>query len=178
MDHGLLPLKWSDSLATAAEVHARRLAQEPDLSHRYVGESDLAERAAQAGVHFQAVAENIAVGDSGIKIQEGWMRSIHHRANILDPQMDTIGIAIIEGVGNLYVVADFARLSEEPSSDRIREKWAIYSTPRESTRLAHAKTRSSPAGWSAVYPKGSPPDQSSASKQAISRAFRTKCSGN
>lgn len=122
LDHGLLPLKWSDSLATAADVHARRVAQEPDLSHRYAGESELAERAAQAGVYFQAVAENMAVGDSAIKIQKGWMRSVHHRANILDPQMDTIGIAIIEGIGNLYVVADFARLSEQPSSDRIREK--------------------------------------------------------
>jgi hypothetical protein len=122
LDHGLLPLKWSDSLATAADVHARRVAQEPDLSHRYAGESDLAVRATRAGVHFQAVAENMAVGGSAINIQEGWMRSIHHRANILDPQMDTIGIAIIEGIGNLYVVADFARLSEQPSSDRIREK--------------------------------------------------------
>jgi uncharacterized protein YkwD len=122
LDHGLLPLKWSDGLATAAEAHARRVAQEVDLSHRYAGESDLAERAAQAGVHFQAVAENIAEGDSVIKIEEGWMRSTHHRANILDPQMDTIGIAIIEGVGNLYVVADFARLSEQQSPDQIRRK--------------------------------------------------------
>jgi uncharacterized protein YkwD len=64
----------------------------------------------------------MAVGDNAMKIEEGWMRSIHHRANILDPQMDTIGIAIIESIGNLYVVADFARISEQPSSDRIREK--------------------------------------------------------
>jgi hypothetical protein len=144
LDHGLLPLKWSDSLATAADVHARRVAQEPDLSHRYVGESDLAERAAQAGVHFQAVAENIAVGDSVIKIHKGWMGSIHHRANILDPRMDTVGIAIVEGIGNLYVVADFARSSDQPSSDQIRQKLGDLlnaqgidtSGPREDALLA------------------------------------------
>jgi Cysteine-rich secretory protein family len=122
LDHGLQPLKWSDSLATAADVHARRVAQEPDLSHQYAGESGLAERAARAGVHFRAIAENIAVGDSAPMIEKGWMHSIPHRANILDPQMDTVGIAIIEGIGNLYAVADFARLSQPLSSDRIRQK--------------------------------------------------------
>ncbi len=122
LEHGLMTLKWSDRLATAAEVHARRVVKEPELSHQYGGESDLAERATREGVQFAAIAENIATGDSIVKIQEGWMRSLGHRANILNPQMDTVGIAVIEGIGILYVVEDLARLSDQLSSDQIRQK--------------------------------------------------------
>jgi uncharacterized protein YkwD len=49
-------------LAAAARRHCLRMAAEGPISHRYEGEPDLSERAAQAGAHFSLIEENVAVG--------------------------------------------------------------------------------------------------------------------
>ena len=36
------------------------------------------------------------------------MNSPPHRANILDPEMDSLGVAVIERNGELFAVQDFA----------------------------------------------------------------------
>ncbi len=38
------------------------------------------------------------------------MQSHNHRANILDPDMNSIGIGIVESQGQLFTVEDFAQL--------------------------------------------------------------------
>src|SRR5271165_559973 len=58
---GLNPLQWDETLVQAALSHAELLVQNDRLSHQFPGEANLALRAAQAGSHFRAVAENIAV---------------------------------------------------------------------------------------------------------------------
>ncbi len=77
---GLAPLQWDDNLAHAAQAHAELAAQNGQLSHQYSGEAALPPRVAQAGVHFQTVAENIAQGRSIEAIQDQWMNSPPHRA--------------------------------------------------------------------------------------------------
>jgi hypothetical protein len=106
---GLGSLKWDDSLAAAARGHAQLIAQNGQLSHQYSGEADVAARAAQAGAHFQAIAENIALGPTTESIQSQWMKSMPHRTNILDPNLNAIGFAVAERGGYLYAVADFER---------------------------------------------------------------------
>ena len=61
-EQGLAPLQWDDSLAQAARAHADLMLQTGQFSHQVSGEADLSVRAAQAGAHFQAIAENIAEG--------------------------------------------------------------------------------------------------------------------
>ncbi len=102
-------LKWDDSLAQAARAHAEWLVQNRQLSHQYQGEPDLASRVAQQGAHFQSVAENIAVGPSADSLQTQWMNSPPHRRNILDPNLNAIGFAVVQQGGSLYAVADFDR---------------------------------------------------------------------
>jgi hypothetical protein len=121
-EHGLQPLKWNDALADAASKHAQLMAESKDLSHQYPGEDDVSARAAQSGAHFQAIAENIAVGYSPEAIEKEWMKSVPHRTNILDPQMNTIGIAVAEHKGYLYAVEDFANASEQVAPDAIEHK--------------------------------------------------------
>jgi uncharacterized protein YkwD len=108
-DAGLAPLRWDDSLAEAASAHAEWIVRNGQLSHQYAGEAGLAERAAQAGAHFQSVAENIAMGSSAGEIQKEWMKSAPHRANILDPKLNAVGFAVVERSGYLYAVGDFDR---------------------------------------------------------------------
>jgi len=119
--HNLAPLHWDANLAQAARAHAQRLIREPgELEHQYPGEPDLTARAAQTGAHFSTIAENLARrAQDPAQLQQVWMSSPIHRANLLDPNLTTIGIAVItDDAGLLYAVEDFARdTPAQPNQD-------------------------------------------------------------
>jgi Cysteine-rich secretory protein family len=105
---GLPPLKWDPALAQAAVQHAQIMAEQPAaLSHQYAGEPDLVARAGAAGAHFRSVAENVAVAPSPQALEEEWMHSPLHRANIMNPMMNGIGVGLVRRGGNYYAVEDF-----------------------------------------------------------------------
>lgn len=106
---GVGRLQWDPALAVAALYHCRRMALQGPIAHRYPGEPDLTERASQAGAHFGLIEENVAVGPSAATIHDEWMHSPGHRSNLLTPDVDRIGVAVIASRGVLYAVADYAR---------------------------------------------------------------------
>lgn len=106
---GVEPLSWDRALAEAALQHCRRMAAEGDVSHRYQGEPDVSERAGQAGARFSLIEENVAVSSRADLIHQGWMDSPHHRANLLNPSVDRVGVAVVASRGYFYAVADYAR---------------------------------------------------------------------
>jgi hypothetical protein len=109
---GLGPLRWSSELAQAAQLHDERMVQRNDLQHQFPDEPDVPTRAGQAGAHFRAVAENIALGPNAADIEKQWMHSTMHRTNILDPEMNIIGIALVHHRGEVWAVEDFAHAVE------------------------------------------------------------------
>jgi Cysteine-rich secretory protein family len=121
-DHGLPALRWDDALAQAAQAHAGRMVRERTLSHQYPGESDLMTRGAAAGAHFRAIAENIATGPNPLAINDEWMHSPTHRANILDPKMDALGVALIDHGGTLYAVEDFEQSSQQLTNQQVEQR--------------------------------------------------------
>jgi Cysteine-rich secretory protein family len=120
----LPPLKWDEGLARAARKHAELMAGQDLLEHRLSGESDLPTRARDAGANFSHITENIGMAVSADKFHDGWMHSPGHRANILDADSDSVGIAVVEGE-ELYAVEDFSRavvaLSIEEQEKRVVE---------------------------------------------------------
>ena len=106
---GAPPLVWDPALAAAARKHCERMVAEGPISHRYGGEPDLSERASMGGAHFSLIEENIAVGSYAAEIHEGWMNSPGHRRNLLNPDVDRVGIAVISRGGSMYAVADYAK---------------------------------------------------------------------
>lgn len=102
-------LQWDPALAQAALEHCRRMAAEGPIAHQYAGEADAAGRAGQAGAHFDIVEENVAVGQSAAEIHQAWMRSPGHRSNLLSPEVDRVGVAVVEARDALYAVADYSR---------------------------------------------------------------------
>jgi len=119
---GLPPLKWDPALAQAAAEHAQLMAQQPALSHQYPGEPDLVARTAAAGAHFRSIAENVALAPSPQALEQEWMHSAPHRANILNPGMDTIGVGLVKRGGNYYAVEDFADGVAEMGPQQIEQK--------------------------------------------------------
>jgi uncharacterized protein YkwD len=109
--HNLPPLQWDDSLARAAKAHLQWVLRNPNnLLHQYSGEPDLVTRGANAQAHFSTISENIAGhGDTPTALHEIWMTTASHRANILDPKLNVVGIAVAENQGLLYAVEDFGR---------------------------------------------------------------------
>ena len=152
--HGLEALKWDASLAAAAQAHAERMAGEGYLSHQYPGEGDVGARAARAGAHFQAIAENIATGPNDGAIESEWMNSAPHRRNILDPQMNAIGIGVVERHGTIFAVEDFADASEALSTAQVESKVGVLlrrdgiepSASRESAAQACMTSSGYPTG--------------------------------
>ncbi|MGC9225183.1 MAG: CAP domain-containing protein [Terracidiphilus sp.] len=105
---GVARLVWDPDLAEAALEHCRRMATEGPLSHRYGGELSLTARAAKAGAYFSLIEENLAIGPTPGAIHQSWMQSPEHRANLLNPQVNHVGIAVVYARGVLYAVADFS----------------------------------------------------------------------
>ena len=92
---GLPQLRWDEALATAA--------------HGFEGEPSLSARVKQAGVHFSWLSENVVQGPSPEFIHAQFMKSPPHRANVLDKDMDSVGIGVVEQRGQLFAVEDFSQ---------------------------------------------------------------------
>ena len=121
MQRGLLPLHRDPALAQAAAFHARQMADHEDISHEFPGEPNLTARASTAGVRFSLVSENVAEGPGPAIIHSMWMESEGHRENLLDPDVNAVGIAIVEREGQLFAVEDFASVVEELTLDQQEE---------------------------------------------------------
>ncbi len=109
--HNLPPLQWDNALARAARAHLQWVVRNSsDLLHQYPGEPDLVTRGANAGARFGTISENIAGhGDTPQSLQQIWMTTPTHRANLLDPNLNLVGIAVVQDQGLLFAVEDFAR---------------------------------------------------------------------
>jgi hypothetical protein len=107
---GLARLEWNDRLAAAALKHSRLLDEHQDLSHQFAGEPGLQERMGATGARFNAVAENMAEAPEVAAAHKGLMNSPGHRANILNPEYNAIGISIVQHGGQLFVTQDFAHI--------------------------------------------------------------------
>ncbi len=119
---GLSALHWDSKLATAAREHCALLVQHDALSHQFSGEPGLQERLNSAGAEFSVAAENVALAPTPDEIHYEWMHSPPHRANILDPQLNAIGIAAMPGKRGLYAVQDFSHAVEQLSLPDQEEK--------------------------------------------------------
>ena len=124
--HNLPLLEWDNSLAHAARAHLQWVVRNPaELLHQYPGEPDLITRGGTAGARFGTIAENIAGhGDSPGALQQIWMTTPTHRANLLDPRLNLVGIAVVQSQGLFFAVEDFARNVPELTPEVVEQQVA------------------------------------------------------
>ncbi|GGX43556.1 hypothetical protein GCM10007385_09340 [Tateyamaria omphalii] len=124
---GLDPLTLERRLNDASEDHSDWMDQTGNFSHTGINQSDPGDRMRDAGFNFSGNwtwGENIAfqsergapgISDDVIDLHNSLMNSPGHRANILNPDFELIGIGIEEGDGRgydaVYVTQNFARTS-------------------------------------------------------------------
>jgi hypothetical protein len=112
VSHRLAPVRLDAHLNEAATTHALTMADHRSISHQFPGEAELSTRGSIAGARFDRITENVAEGPTAPILHDAWMHSPGHRANILDPAVDAVGIAVVVRSGQLYAVQDFQRTVE------------------------------------------------------------------
>ncbi len=107
---GLDPLRFDSALNTSAERHSEWILQRDVFSHTGIGGSQPTERMKAAGYKLVGdwrTGENLAIqserGNDSLMddvrdLHNSLMRSATHRANILNPKFDEIGIGIERGM--------------------------------------------------------------------------------
>jgi hypothetical protein len=143
---GAPALRWDEQLARAAREHNRLQVERGSLSHEFAGEPELSERLARAGVASDRDAENVAFDRDAPSAHDSLMHSPPHRANILNPVYNAVGIGAIRKGGSLYVTEDFARtLSAEPPSTAEKTIHAEIASLRSEAGLKPLTQRSEAA---------------------------------
>jgi uncharacterized protein YkwD len=101
-------LEWNEWLAQAARKHAAEMVRRGQLSHQFPGEPNLRDRIVATTLRFNASGENVASAPTTAEMHDDWMHSPGHRANILEPKYNAIGVAVVRSGNELYAVTDFA----------------------------------------------------------------------
>jgi hypothetical protein len=122
-----------------------------ELLHQYPGEPDLVTRGGNAGARFSTISENIAGhGQNPAALQQIWMTTPTHRANLLDPRLNVVGIAVVEDQGLLFAVQDFGRdvpsLTPEAVEHQVQKLLQARGLPPAPSNQDARKTCTMPQG--------------------------------
>jgi uncharacterized protein YkwD len=88
------PVRWSEKLAQAAQLHADDMARFNYFSHDGRDGSKPAQRVARVGYPYRATGENIAAGPTtSEEVVADWIRSPGHCANLMNAAFNEMGVA-------------------------------------------------------------------------------------
>lgn len=91
-DHGCDPVTIDDRLTSAAQEHSEDMNDRDYMSHESPDDEGPAERAQRHGYNAFG-AENVAKGQSSAEqVMQSWMDSDGHRDNILNCDLESIGV--------------------------------------------------------------------------------------
>jgi uncharacterized protein YkwD len=126
---GVPALKLDPGLCRAALAHAFSMLSAHMLSHQFEGEPSLTQRLA-AATHIQLVqeAENVALDYTPQDGHQRLMKSPPHRANLLNPAYNVVGIGVVHAGESIFIVQDFARALPAYSVAEFKDKVATAVT--------------------------------------------------
>lgn len=95
--HGLDTLSSNEQLNAKAQAWARSMAERQAISHSVLSEG------APSG--WRVLAENVGVGPSPARVNDGFLASTAHRAAMLGAAYSQVGIGVARGSDGRYYVA-------------------------------------------------------------------------
>jgi uncharacterized protein YkwD len=111
----------------------------------------LTARLAATGARFGSAAENVADGSTPDEIHGALMRSPGHRANIMSPDYNSVGVGVVETHGRLFVTQDFAAAIRIYSETEFRDAFiTTFNRARKTKGLAPLETHGDPGLHSAA----------------------------
>jgi uncharacterized protein YkwD len=122
---GAPPLTMDSGLSRAARVHAQAMLEARQLSHQFDGEPSLPQRlAAATQLQLDQEGENVALDMDPAQAEQHLMLSPPHRANLLNPNYNVIGMGVIRSGDRLYVVQDFGHALPNYSLPEVKDRIA------------------------------------------------------
>ena len=134
-------------LDAIAESHSMEMARAHFFSHDSPSTGQPSDRVSHAGLHWSAVAENIAINQSPEAAQQALLRSPGHHDNMVDPVQRSVGVGIVRHGEQVWVTQLFATLNDAPS------------TPTAAPALIAAHPPAAPAPAAAPAPTVAPSSQ-------------------
>ena len=120
---GAPPLTLDVALSQAARIHAQAMLEAHQLSHQFDGEPSLAQRLAVAtSLQLDQEGENVALDYDAEHGHEHLMLSPPHRANLLNPAYNVIGLAAVRSGDRLYIVQDFGHALPNYSATDVKDR--------------------------------------------------------
>jgi len=118
---GAPALTLDSGLTAAARVHAQVMLEANQLSHQFSGEPTLVQRlAATSKLQLDQAAENVALDYSAQGGHEHLMLSPPHRANLLNPAYNVVGLGVVRNGDRLFIVEDFGHALPAYSVDEVK----------------------------------------------------------
>jgi uncharacterized protein YkwD len=142
---GLPVLTRDPALTEVARRHAERMLAAASVAHVLPGAGELADRLLAARVPFRRGFENVARGESGLAAHASIASSPAHRANLLAPTADRIGVGAT--VGSLPTGERVVYLTEiliESASDGAESPLTPDARVREALWAERARRRLPP----------------------------------
>jgi uncharacterized protein YkwD len=122
---GAPPLTLDAGLSHAARIHAQAMLEARQLSHQFAGEPSLPIRLAdKTHLQLDQEGENVALDYSAEGGHQHLMLSPPHRANLLNPAYNVVGLAVVRSGDRLYIVQDFAHALPTYSPVEVKNRIA------------------------------------------------------
>jgi uncharacterized protein YkwD len=122
---GAPSLSLDSGLSRAARAHAEAMFAARRLSHQFDGEPSLAQRLGNAtNLPLEVEGENVALDFDAERGHEHLMLSPPHRANLLNPAYNVVGLGVIRSGDRLYIVQDFGHALPNYSAAQMKDRIA------------------------------------------------------
>lgn len=148
---GLSSLTTNSQLQSAAQSKAENMFQDQYFSHESPDGRNPWDFIKSAGYDYVYAGENLGIGyDSTSELQNAWLNSPSHRANIMSPNFREIGFAAVsgtyEGAETIIVVEMFGSTeASQPTTEGAVESANISSTEENTDNSAEsAPTEATP----------------------------------
>lgn len=97
LSRGLNSLQFDSKLREVARLHSSDMFKRGYFAHVSPEGASVADRAEKVGVDYLIIGENLAFAPSLELAHQGLMNSDGHRANILSPEFNKMGIGVMDG---------------------------------------------------------------------------------
>jgi uncharacterized protein YkwD len=122
---GAPSLALDGGLCQAARAHAEAMLAARQLSHQFIGEPSLPQRLASATrIQLDQEGENVALDFDAEDGHKHLMLSPPHRANLLNPSYNVIGLGVVRSGDRLYIVQDFGHALPNYSAAEVKDRIA------------------------------------------------------
>jgi uncharacterized protein YkwD len=122
---GAPALTLDAGLCQAARIHAQSMSAARQLSHQFEGEPSLPQRLGSATRTFlDQEGENVALDIDAASGHQHLMLSPPHRANLLNPAFNVIGLGVVHSGDRMYIVQDFGHALPNFSAAEVKDRIA------------------------------------------------------